>query len=147
MFLGWAGVDAARMLAAVPVLKIDEPMAKEAIRLGSRIGVIATVPTALYPTADLLQQEAQAQQRMISVDPVLCEGAFELLTAGNIRGHDEAILSYLRPLMERVDVVWLAQASMARAVEQLTAAERTIPLLSSPRLGMQRALQILHEQI
>src|SRR5918911_5318645 len=40
-------VDASRGFVDVPVLRIDEPMADEAARLGSRIGVVATLSTTL----------------------------------------------------------------------------------------------------
>jgi hypothetical protein len=40
-------------------------------------------------------------------------------------------------------VVVLAQASMARVIETLTDAERATPILSSPRLGMERMREVL----
>jgi hypothetical protein len=49
----------------------------------------------------------------------------------------------LRRLAAEVDVVVLAQASMARVAETLPAAERPVPVLSSPRLGMERAAELL----
>ncbi len=39
--------------AGIPVLRVDEPMVEKAVALGSRIGVLATAPTALGPTVDL----------------------------------------------------------------------------------------------
>ncbi len=41
--------------------------------------------------------------------------------------------------MAEVDVVVLAQASMARVVETLAPEEKTIPIFSSPRLGVEAA--------
>ena len=46
-----AAVEAARPFVGVPVLRVDELMADRAVRLGRRIGVIATLPTTLGPTA------------------------------------------------------------------------------------------------
>src|SRR5207237_3562 len=51
-------VETAASLASVPVLRVDQPMADEAVRLGRKIGVIATLPTTLEPTADLIARRA-----------------------------------------------------------------------------------------
>ena len=40
----------------VPVLRIDEAMAARAVALGRRVGVAATLPTTLEPTAELVRR-------------------------------------------------------------------------------------------
>ena len=40
-------------------------------------------------------------------------------------------------------MVVLAQASMARVVDALPESERTVPILSSPRLGVERVAELL----
>ena len=45
----------ARKLVPIPIYKIDDPMAIEAVETASRIGVLATLSTTLTPTAALLQ--------------------------------------------------------------------------------------------
>jgi len=50
-----AAVETAAGLTNVPVLRVDQPMADIAIQTGKRIGVIATLPTTLNPTADLVK--------------------------------------------------------------------------------------------
>ena len=47
-----AAVETAATLSAVPVLRVDQPMADQAVATAKRIGVIATLPTTLEPTAD-----------------------------------------------------------------------------------------------
>ncbi len=47
-----AAVETAATLTKVPVLRVDQPMADKAIQTGSKIGVIATLPTTLNPTTD-----------------------------------------------------------------------------------------------
>jgi glutamate racemase len=126
-------VDASRGFVDVPVLRIDEPMADEAVRLGSRIGVVATLSTTLEPTAELVRRRAEAAGRDVEVVTHLCEGAF-----GSDR-HDELVREGLARLYADVDVIVLAQASMARVVE----ADPPVPVLSSPRLGMQRVAELL----
>jgi glutamate racemase len=126
-------VDASRAFVDVPVMRIDEPMADEAVRLGSRVGVLATLPTTLEPTAELVRRCARAAGREVEVVTHLCDGAF-----GSDR-HDELVRAGLRALSEQVDVVVLAQASMARVVDE----DPPVPVLSSPRLGMQRVAELL----
>jgi Asp/Glu/hydantoin racemase len=139
-------VDGSRSFVTVPVLRIDEPMADEAVGVGQRIGVVATLSTTLEPTAELVKRRARERDRPVEVVTRLCEGAFEALAAGDREGHDALVRDGLRRLIEEVDVVVLAQASMARVVDTLPEAERPIPILSSPRLGVQRAAEMLAAQ-
>jgi Asp/Glu/hydantoin racemase len=136
-------VDASHGFVDVPVLRIDEPMADEAVRLGSRIGVVATLATTLRPTADLVERRAREAGKEVEVVARVCDGAFDALAAGDREQHDELVRDGLRELIAGVDVVVLAQASMARVVETLPESERTVPILASPRLGMQRVAELL----
>src|SRR5258708_5132992 len=70
-------VEVAAGLSSVPVLRVDQPMADEAVRIGRRIGVIATLPTTLEPTADLIERRAQKAGKAIDLASKLCEGAFD----------------------------------------------------------------------
>ena len=136
-------VDVARYLADVPVLRIDEAMADRAVEIGRIIGVIATLPTTLVPTTELVKTRAAQAGRTVEVRSVLCEGAFETVTSGDTITHDRIVGEKLRDLMRQVDVVVLAQASMARVADALPQEEVKVPILSSPRLGLQRARQVL----
>lgn len=128
----------------IPVVRIDEPMAEEAILSGAKLGVAATLPTTLQPTTRLLKSKAQTAGRPISVTPVLIIGAFEKLTAGDRDGHDTLVAAALKKLAGEVDVVVLAQASMARVVQTLPTTDQG-KFLSSPRLGMERVRSILQK--
>jgi Asp/Glu/hydantoin racemase len=136
-------VDASHDFVAVPVLRIDEPMADEAVRIGKRVGVLATLSTTLEPTAELVRRRGNGA---VEVVPRVCEGAFDALQAGDLERHDELVREGLRELARDVDVVVLAQASMARIVDALPESEKTVPVLSSPRLGMQRVAELLAQR-
>jgi Asp/Glu/hydantoin racemase len=136
-------VDAGASFVPVPVLRIDEPMADEAVRLGSRVGVLATLRTTLEPTADLVARRARVVGKQVDVVSHVCDGAFEALQAGDRGRHDELVREGVRRLAADVDVILLAQASMARVVDALPDEERTVPILSSPRLGMQRVAELV----
>jgi len=123
--------------SSVHALRIDEPMADEAVRIGSRVGVLATLATTLGPTAQLIARKGE-----VTVVSHLCEGAFDALQAGDRDRHDELVGAGLSELAESVDVVVLAQASMARVTDAL---DSPVPILASPRLGMQRVAELVQE--
>lgn len=125
-------VEAAAAFCAVPVLRVDQPMADLAVQTGRRIGVIATLTTTLEPTGDLVRRRARAAGREIELMARLVDGAFEALMAGDGARHDALVAAALRELISQVDVIVLAQASMARVVEALPAEDRRIPILASP---------------
>lgn len=131
-----AAVEAAADLTQVPVLRVDQPMADQAVATGSRIGVIATLPTTLAPTSDLVKRRAALAGKEIELKAVLCEGAFEALMGGNPALHDEMVAKALKELSTQVDVIVLAQASMARVVDTLSESEKIVPILASPPIAM-----------
>ncbi|EEW26497.1 aspartate/glutamate racemase family protein [Rhodobacter ferrooxidans] len=138
-------VDAARPLCPVPLARIDEGMAMAAVRLGARIGVLATVATTLQPTSDLIRRMAAAADRDISLTAKLAEGAFQKLAQGDTAAHDAMVGRALRNLAPLVDVIVLAQASMARALPAVQAELGALPVLTSPELGMQHLAATLDD--
>jgi len=136
-------VEAAAASAQVPVLRVDQPMADRAVQTGRRIGVIATLATTLNPTADLVRRRAAAAGKTLELTSRLCNGAFEALMAGDPAKHDELVARALRDLSAQVDVIVLAQASMARVVEKLEESERRIPILASPPLAIEHLATVL----
>ena len=136
--------ETARLMTHVPVLKVDEPMADMAISLGTRIGVVATAPTTLKPTVELVQVRAGLRGKKIKVEPVLCQEAYVALWAGDMDTHDRLVRETLQSLMSRSDAIMLAQASMARVLETIPAEAQTIPILTSPRLAVEQARDVLN---
>lgn len=136
-------VDVAEKLVGVPVLKVDEPMVDEAISRGRRIGIAATAPTTLRPTTELVKARAEAAGKKVKVESVLCEGAYTLLLSGDTASHDRIVRDYLQGLIQRCDVVILAQASMARVADAIPPSERRVPILTSPRLAVERAARVM----
>nr|WP_294895290.1 aspartate/glutamate racemase family protein [uncultured Pedobacter sp.] len=131
-------IETAATLSNVPVIRVDQAMADEAVQIGTRIGVIATLPTTLEPTSDLVKRRAQNAGKNVEITSKLCNGAFEALMSGDAAKHDEMVASALKELMETVDVIVLAQASMARVVDGLSADEKKVPILASPAIAMKK---------
>ena len=131
-------VDMSQCLVDVPMLKVDEAMADEAVKLGKKIGIIATAHSTLKPTSDLVKQRAALAGKKVEIETAYCEGAFPALQRGDAATHDKMVKEKLADLQKRVDVIILAQASVARVVATIPDSEKKVPILSSPRLGVQR---------
>jgi Asp/Glu/hydantoin racemase len=125
--------EAVHPLAGIPVLRVDDPMAAEAVRTGTGIGVVATLESTLAPTVDLVWRHAAAQ------------GAEAVVTASDVRaptrhgrqeaeGHDRLMAEAARRLAAEHDVLILAQASMAAALgtPPVGAGGAPVPVLTSP---------------
>jgi Asp/Glu/hydantoin racemase len=128
---------------AQPIVRVDAGMARDAVRRGTRISVIATLPTTLRPTGDLLQLAAAAEGQQIILDSVLVEGAYASLMAGDRRQHDDLIAEALQRAAAASDAVVLAQASMARVASRLAQAQQE-KVLSSPPFAVEDVARILH---
>lgn len=114
----------------VPIVRIDEEMCREAVRSGSRIAVLATLPTTLEPTRNTLLRCARELGRSIELVDGLLEGAF----GADQEEFRRLLLDAAAKVKERVDVIVLAQGSMAYAEEDISRA-LGIRTLSSPGFG------------
>jgi Asp/Glu/hydantoin racemase len=131
-------IETAATLSSVPVIRVDQAMADEAVQTGKNIGVIATLPTTLEPTSDLVKRRAEKAGKDVNITSKLCNGAFEALMSGDAAKHDEMVAKALKELMQTVDVIVLAQASMARVVDGLSTDEKKVPILASPAIAMKK---------
>jgi len=137
-------LDAAQRAVGVPVVKIDEAMAIAAAAY-DRIGVLGTVPTTLGPTSELIARRAQDVGRSPQITQRLAPGAFDTLMSGDRAAHDQMVSEQAADLGRHVDVIVLAQASMQGLVGRLQE-ETGLPVLSSPRMGVELLAQTLREK-
>ena len=135
-------IDVARKMVNIPIIKIDDAMTEKAVELASNIGVMATVPTTLPPTIDLLNQQAKIQDKTIQTKPYLCEGAWNVLMSGDRPRYDSMVLEGAKTLAPQVEIIVLAQASMSRLAPML-ASETGMQILSSPRLAVEYVRSLL----
>ena len=119
----------------IPVFRIDQPMAAEAVSHYDRIGVISTLPTTLDPTCRLLRNEAKKVGREGVLVEGLADGAFAAGQSGDGETHDRLIAEAAQRIAKDVDMFVLAQGSMARMEQRLSELTGK-PVLSSPVLGV-----------
>lgn len=114
----------------VPIVRIDEDMCRDAVRKGTRIGVLATLPTTLQPTKNTLNRVAREMNKEITLVDGLIEGAFGL----NQEEFRQMLLEKAQEILSQVDVILLCQGSMAYC-EAYLEEQCHISVLSSPRYG------------
>lgn len=135
-------VDLGRSCVDVPIVKIDEAMTEDAVARFGRVGVIATLQSTLAPTMKLVVAQAKLQGKSVTVLDGLADGAYQALIGGRAEVHDNLIAETAKNLANKVDVIVLAQGSMARIQESLQQ-QTGKPVLSSIRSGVTAVKSVL----
>ena len=140
-------VDRAATGLDLPVLRVDRPMAVEAVRTAAagfgRIAVLATLSATLQPTSALIETEAERAGVRVTVTSTVVDGAFEARAQGHDAEHDAAVRRAAEAAAGEGDVLVLAQASMARA---LTRNALGVPVLTSPESGAAALVSVLERE-
>jgi hypothetical protein len=126
---------------AVPTLRVDRPMAERAVAAGRRVLAVACLTSTLLPTAALLRECAAAADCAVEIETMLLPTIWRLFEDGDEPAFHRAIADAVLDSAVTADAVVLAQASMAGAAALLT--QVAAPVLSSPRLGVEAALDRL----
>ena len=138
-------VDEVRPRVGIPVIKIDEAMVARAVDSGTRIGLVAPNPATIEPSSQLLRVRAAQLGKPIEVHARLAEGAFAAVLSGDGATHDRLVRDAVLDLAPSVDVIVLAQASMARVLATLPEHERPVPILSSPHMALDQVRQAIDD--
>lgn len=129
--------DAAARSVPVPVVRVDEAMAREAVALATapgargRIAVLATLASTLGPTGRLIARTPAAAPPQVLAEVV--DGAAQARAAGDTELADRLVAAAVTRAAAEADVVVLAQASMAEAAGR---ADSIVPVLTSPAGGV-----------
>lgn len=126
------------LAAEVPVVRVDRPLARAAVRAGATIGVVTAAPTSVAPTLALLIEEADAAGTHPDFLHAHLPDAWQRFAAGGTEDYLALVAAELRDLADRVDAVVLAQASMAPAA----AIDLGVPVLTSPMPSVAAALAL-----
>lgn len=136
--------EATQAFTDKPVQRVDRAMAEQAVRLGSRILVAAALATTLEPTRELILDAANKAGKEVELIEVFCATAWPKFAAGDKDAYFADIAAELRQVAAQGDVIVLAQASMAGAAA--LCADLPMPVLSSPRLGVEAAVAAYYQQ-
>lgn len=128
----------------VPIVRIDEEMCRDAVRIaakkGGRIGVLATLPTTLHPTKNTIQRVAREMGQQVT----LIDGLFDAFGSDQ-ETFQKLILEKAGELANQVDIILLCQGSMAYC-EELVQKLYGLPVVSSPRYGAEALKKALIEK-
>ena len=124
-------VEYARPMIATPMLQIDRAMMDLAVQQGTRIGLLATVPTTVPASERLLRLAATDAGKTVDVKTHLCSEAFAALKAGQPERHNDLLIAEIDRLSGEVDAIVLAQLSMSALEPRLT--DTKVPVYNSGR--------------
>jgi Asp/Glu/hydantoin racemase len=130
----------ARQYTSIPVFNIDEPMAREAVRKGRKLGIIATVPTSPAATKRQLEYAAADAGVKINVTVAVNQKAFAHLQKGEIEKHNELVHAEMDKLASKVDVLVLGQISLAQIKHKTR-----VPVLQVGHSGLAEARRLLNQ--
>lgn len=125
-------------------MRIDRAMADVAVSAGGRILVIAALESTLEPTRSLLQSSARKANVQITLADSLVEDAWSFFASGDLDKYHALVAAAVQDGLAAADAIVLAQASMAKVADLFSTAR--IPVLSSPKLGVSAAADLLGRQ-
>ena len=117
--------------ASVPVLRIDEPMAAEAVKKGEKVVVVGTNQSTIGPSCEIVERKGAEAGKTVSTYPLVLDQLFPIMKAES----KEAAVKYAAEEITKVsggacDVIMLAQASLTSFREDIEAA-MNVPVLAS----------------
>ena len=134
-------IEYARPMIDIPMLQIDRPMMDLAVQDGSRVGLLATLPSTVPSSERLLRLAAEEAGKDVEIKTVLSSEAFKVLRAGHPDKHNEILLEEIEKLSKEVDAIVMAQVSMSVLESRLT--DTRVPVYNSGRTGFSKAREIL----
>ena len=134
-------VEHARPMIRTPMLQIDRPMMDLAVRHGTRLGLLATVPTTVPASERLLRLAAADAGKTVEIKTRLCSDAFAALKAGQTEKHNDMLLAEIDRLSGEVDAIVLAQLSMSALEPRLTSTK--VPVYNSGRTAFTHIREFL----
>ena len=122
------------------IQRVDRAMADYAVKQGGNILVLAALESTLNPTQDLLETSMLDMDHSVNLTFKCIEHAWQYFQNGDLTQYFACIERSLKLNENQFDLIVLAQASMAGVMGQISL---NIPVLSSPKLGVQRAIEAL----
>lgn len=118
--------------STIPIIRIDEPMARQALEISDRIAVMATLKSTIEPTCRLIERLAVEMGKSVTIERALLP---EVMTAMRAGKQDEALEIVKKTsisLQERNGVLLMAQASLGMMKDSLQPQVKFQVLASPP---------------
>jgi hypothetical protein len=116
----------------IPVIKVDVPMAKKAVRSFGSIGLVVTFAPGGKAAHGLLVEMASREGTEPAIEFILVDGAYDALLSGDSETHDNLLLQAVSDHKDQVDAFVLSQVSMAGLQEKCEQVAGK-PVLTSPK--------------
>ncbi len=134
-------VNLIRPFIRVPLIAIDDEMARRAVTYGDSLLILATAGSTKQPLTKKLKEEAQKLNKPITVDFLANPEAFQAMKTLEMNQHDRLLLAMSKEI-SGYDCIVLAQASMAHLDKQIEKICQ-IPTLSSTALCLEQIKETL----
>jgi Asp/Glu/hydantoin racemase len=134
-------IEAAAARSAIPVLKPNQAMFEAALRMGRRIGMLATFAPSVASMEDEFREMAEAGGGRARIETYCVPGAIAALKAGNGVEHDR-LIAEAAPRFADCDAVLLAHFSTSRAAPCVTSVLDR-PILTSPGSAVAKLKEII----
>ena len=122
-------------------MRLDRAMADIAVAF-DRVLVLAALESTLEPSQTLLQDAAKQKERHPQIECFIIVDAWQYFTQGRFAEYYQCVADIIQSEAPNYDAIVLAQGSMGGAAELC---DVSIPVLSSPRLGVEVAIAELKE--
>lgn len=114
----------------LPVVKIDDELARQAVSVGTRLGVVVTFRPSQAVIGKLLREMAEEIGRSVEITFRVIPEAYEALLNAMPEKHDALLIAGIQELAnEPIDALVLSQVSMSRVLPRLP--KLPVPVLSS----------------
>ncbi len=127
-------------LMSIPMINIEEPVAEEAVRCGTRIGVLATLPTSPAAIGRTIARKAAEMGKKVEIINRVADGAYDVLCTGDRAKHDEMVNEAMYQLAKEVDVIAFAQISMSLLKHETV----RVPLFKIGNSGFERIRDLMN---
>ena len=125
-------VEQLQPLISAPLLTIDRRLGREAIAKGDKLMVLASAPSPVKPTVNLIEKAAREAGRSVNIDSIYDIRAFHGMMSADMATHEKVMLEMAEKI-KGYDVIVLAQGSseyLSEKITQLTG----IPVVCAPPL-------------
>ena len=120
------------------IYRIDKPIVEYIVQNFKRIGLVYTAESTKKVSKNLLLKVSSELNKQIEISNCDCSQYWPYFERKDIEGYEKGIAKKIELLESKVDVIFLAQASMVGAKKYLKQIKKEV--LSSPDFGINKLL-------